>query len=100
MLVQTSSSRMTCALMAAADDLGIAKRHERSRWLTIEPRFASATRRRREKCKGSRAWDPARFLSVHAATQNTFDVQRHLTQQERTSFGIAMQTWREVVAAA
>jgi hypothetical protein len=41
-------------------------------------------------------------LSVQAATQNTFNVQRHLTSARihrafRTS---ALQTWREVVAAA
>ncbi len=43
-----------------------------------------------------------RFLSVHAATQNTFNVQRHLTSARtyRAFRASAMLTWREVVAAA
>jgi putative transposase len=43
-----------------------------------------------------------RFLSMHAAVHNTFNVQRHLTSASthrafRTS---SLRTWREVVAAA
>ena len=35
--------------------------------------------------QGFKSADSAqRFLSVHAAAHNTFNVQRHLTQQERT----------------
>ena len=36
-----------------------------------------------------------RFLSVHAATQNTFNVQRHLTsaRTHRAFRASAMQTW-------
>jgi transposase-like protein len=43
-----------------------------------------------------------RFLSVHAAAHNTFNVQRHLTsvRTHRAFRKLAMQTWREVVAAA
>ena len=43
-----------------------------------------------------------RFLSVHAAAYNTFNVQRHLTsaRTHRAFRASAMQTWREVVAAA
>jgi hypothetical protein len=43
-----------------------------------------------------------RFLSTHAATYNTFNVQRHLTsaRTHRAFRASAMQTWDEVVAAA
>ena len=57
----------------------------------------------RGRCKGSRAWDSAqRFLSIHAATYNTFNVQHHLTsaRTHRAFRASAVQTWREVVAAA
>ena len=56
----------------------------------------------RGRCKGSRAWDPHKDLSTHAATYNTFNVQRHLTsaRTHRAFRASAMQAWREVVAAA
>jgi transposase-like protein len=43
-----------------------------------------------------------RFLSTHAAAYNTFNIQRHLTsaRTHRALRATAMQTWREVVAAA
>ena len=43
-----------------------------------------------------------KFLSVHAAVYNTFNVQRHLTtrQTHRALRTEAMSTWREAVAAA
>ena len=43
-----------------------------------------------------------RFLSVHAAAHNNFNVQRHLTsaRTHRAFRASAMQTWHEVVAAA
>ena len=43
-----------------------------------------------------------RFLSVHAAAYNTFNVQRNLTsaRTHRAFRASAMQTWCEVVAAA
>jgi putative transposase len=43
-----------------------------------------------------------RFLSVHAAVHNTFNVQRHLAsaRTHRAFRASAMQTWHEVVAAA
>ncbi len=43
-----------------------------------------------------------KFLSIHAAVDNTFNVQRHLAsaQSHRTLRAVAMSTWREAVAAA
>jgi transposase-like protein len=43
-----------------------------------------------------------RFLSFHAAICNTFNVQRHLilAKTHRAFQVSAMQTWREVAAAA
>jgi transposase-like protein len=43
-----------------------------------------------------------RFLSFHAATYNTFNVQRHLVSAKthRAFRASAMRTWREVTAAA
>ncbi len=61
------------------------------------------TRRHERKMQGFKCAGPAqRFLSVHAAVHNTFNVQRHLTsaRTHRAFRASAMQTWREVVAAA
>ncbi len=43
-----------------------------------------------------------KFLYIHAAVYNTFDLQRHLTSSKthRTLRAAAMGAWREAVAAA
>ncbi len=89
---------------AAAHDLGISNRHERGRWRNNRAENShQPTRRRERKMQGFKSAGSAqRFLSVRAATQNTFNVQRHLTsaRTHRAFRASALQTWREVVAAA
>src|ERR1700737_1093875 len=66
---------------AAASDLEIVKRHERGRWRNNRAENShQPTRRRGGKRQGlKRVGSAQRFLSVHAAVHNTFNVQRHLT---------------------
>jgi putative transposase len=89
---------------AAAGDLGIARRHERGKWRNNRAENShQPTRRRERKMQGFKSVGSAqRFLSVHAAAQNTFNVQRHLTsaRTHRAFRASALQTWCEVVAAA
>ena len=89
---------------AAAGHLGIAKRHERGRWRNNRAENShQPTRRRERKMQGFKSVGSAqRFLSVHAAAYNTFNVQRHLTsaRTHRAFRASAMLTWREVVTAA
>ena len=87
---------------AAASDLGIARRHERGQWRNNRAENSHQPTRRREykmqgfKCPGS----AQRFLSTHAATYNTFNVQRHLisARTHRAFRASAMNMWREAVA--
>jgi putative transposase len=89
---------------SAAHDLGIEKHHERGRWRNNRAENSHQTTRRRErKMQGFKSAGSAqRFLSIHAATYNIFNVQRHLTsaRTHRAFRASAMQTWREVVVAA
>ena len=60
------------------------------------------TRRRERKMQRFKSPGSAqRFLSVHAAVHNTFNVQRHLTSRAtlRVFRGEALQTWRAATAA-
>jgi transposase-like protein len=97
-LVQTRRNKW------AASKLGLAKRHERGRWRNNRAENShQPTRRREHKMQGFKSVGSAqRFLSVHAAAYNTFNVQRHLTsaRTHRAFRASAMLTWREVVPAA
>lgn len=89
---------------AAARELGLSRRHERGRWRNNRAENShQPTRRRERKMQGFKSAGAAqRFLSVHAATYNTFNVQRHLisAKTHRAFRASAMQTWREATAAA
>jgi transposase-like protein len=86
---------------ATAGHLGIAKRDERGRWRNNRAENPhQPTRRRERKMQGFKSVGSAqRFLSTHAATYNTFNVQRHLTsaRTHRAFRASALQTWRELV---
>src|ERR1700674_1006930 len=87
---------------AAVHVLGIAHRHQRGRWRTHRAENSHLpTRRRERKMQGFKSPGSAqRFLSVHAATYNTFNVQRHLASAKthRAFRAAAMDTWRAAVA--
>ena len=89
---------------AAARELGLSRRHERGRWRNNRAENShQPTRRRERKMQGFKSAGSAqRFLSVHAATYNTFNVQRHLisAKTHRAFRASAMQTWREATAAS
>ena len=89
---------------AAASDLGLSKRHERGRWHNNRAENShQPTRRRERRMQGFKSPGSAqRFLSAHAATYNTFNVQRHLisARTHRAFRASAMNAWRAAVAVA
>jgi len=75
-------------------ELGIVRRrHDRGRWKNNR----AENRMKRFKSPGS----AQRFLSIHAAVYNVFNVQRHLISRRplRSFRAQAMLTWRHAVAA-
>ena len=88
---------------AATLDLGIDHLHDRGRWKNNRAENSHQPTRRRER-KMQRFKSPGsaqRFLSLHAAVQNTFNVQRHLTSRRalRVLRDEAFRTWRAATAA-
>ena len=68
---------------AAKSEIGFSARHEQgSRKTNRAENSHQPTRRRERKMQRFRSPGSAqRFLSIHAAVQNTFNVQRHLTSR-------------------
>ena len=89
---------------AAVRDLRIESRHEHGGWKNnrVGNSRQPARRRERKMQRFKSAGSAQKFLSIHAAVYNTFNVQRHLAsaQTHRTLRAVAMSTWREAVAAA
>src|ERR1700751_4741829 len=88
---------------AAVRELGIERRHQRGRWKNNRAENSHQPTRRRER-KMQRFKSPGsaqKFLSIHTAVQNTFNVQRHLTPRNppRVFREQAFRTWRAATAA-
>ena len=88
---------------AAARDLRIENHHERGQWQNNWAENSHHPTRQRER-KMQRFKSPGsaqKFLSIHAAVYNIFNVQRHLAtrQAHRTLRSAAIDRWREAAAA-
>jgi putative transposase len=88
---------------AAKSEMGLSARHEQGLRKNNRAENSHQPTRRRER-KMQRFKSPGsaqRFLSVHAAVHNTFNVQRHLTSRNtlRVLRDEAFRTWRAATAA-
>src|SRR6202795_2524656 len=88
---------------AAKSEIGLSARHDQGLRTNNRAENSHQPTRRRER-KMQRFKSPGsaqRFLSVHAAVQNTFNVQRHLTSRRtlRVLRDEAFRTWRAATAA-
>jgi transposase-like protein len=88
---------------AARSEIGLSARHEQGLRKNNRAENSHQPTRRRER-KMQRFKSPGsaqRFLSVHAAVHNTFNVQRHLTSRRtlRVPRDEAFRTWRAATAA-
>ena len=87
----------------AKSEIGLSARHEPGlRKNNRAENSHQPTRRRERKMQRFRSPGSAqRFLSLHAAVQNTFNVQRHLTSRRtlRVLRDEAFETWRAATAA-
>jgi transposase-like protein len=88
---------------AAKSEMGLSALHEqRLRRNNRAENSHQATRRRERKMQRFKSPGSAqRFLSIHVAVQNAFNVQRHLTSRRTLRFlrDEALQTWRAATAA-
>ena len=89
---------------SALRELGLARRHDTGRWKNNRAENSRQPLRQRER-RMKRFESPGsaqRFLSIHAAVYNVFNVQRHLISRRtlRSFRALAMQTWRHETAAA
>src|ERR1700730_18617072 len=102
-LSQTSSSRTISNLMrqqpvnlVSQDDMSVVGGATIERENSHQPTRRQEYKMQRFKCPGS----AQRFLSTHAASYNTFNVQRHLisAKTHRAFRAAAMNMWHEAVA--
>jgi transposase-like protein len=88
---------------AAKSAMGLSARHEQGlrRNNRAENSHQPIRRRERKMQRFKSAGSAQRFLSVHAAVQNTFNVQRHLISRRtlRVLRDEAFRTWRAATAA-
>ena len=89
---------------AARRELGLTARHEQGLRKNNRAENSHQPVRRRER-KQQRFKSPGsvqRFLSMHSAVHNTFNLQRHLVSRRtvRTFRAEAMQAWQVATAAA
>jgi transposase-like protein len=88
---------------AAKSELGLSVRHEQGlRKNNRAENSHQPTRRRERKMQRFKSsGSTQRFLSIHAAVQNTFNVQRHLTSRRtlRILRDEAFETWQAARAA-
>ena len=89
---------------SALRELGIARRHDTRRWKNNRAENSHQPLRQRERrMKPFKSPESAqRFLSIHAAVYNVFNIQRHLTSRRtlRLFRDQAMRTWRQAIVAA
>ena len=89
---------------SALRELGVAPRHDTGRWKNNRAENSHQPLRQRERLM-KRFKSPGsaqRFLSLHAAVYNVFNVQRHLISRRtlRVFRGQAMLTWCHATVAA
>ena len=89
---------------AAFRDLGLVARHHQAKWKNNRIEGSHVYVRRRERrMQGFRSPGSAqRFVSVHQATYNTFNTQRHLCSapEHRDRRQTALGIWHEAASAA
>ncbi|MGL4441104.1 MAG: DDE-type integrase/transposase/recombinase, partial [Bosea sp. (in: a-proteobacteria)] len=89
---------------AAKRDLGLSARHEQGMRMNNRAENSHQPVRRRErKMQGFKSAGSAqRFLSIHAAVHNTFNLQRHLVSRRtlRLFRAEAAQAWQNATVAA
>jgi transposase-like protein len=88
---------------AAKTELGLSARHEQGLRKNNRAENSHLPVRRRER-KIQRSKSPGsaqRFIAVHAAVQNIFNIQRHLVSRNalRALRGEALQNWQAATAA-